>query len=144
MIGIDEIETLPRAGLESIQLQRLQALVARVYERVLPYREKMDQAGIKPEDIRSLKSLILFGVRGMGTVYYLAHAATEENFAAAGEVWAVAVLVVVLSILLHGVAASPVLRRLDRSREDGVSSVEQRGPASAGPGSPAAGTAHAG
>ncbi len=57
MIGIDEIETLPRAGLESIQLQRLQALVARVYEHVLPYREKMDRAGIKPADIRSLKDL---------------------------------------------------------------------------------------
>ena len=57
MIGIHEIETLPRAGLESIQLQRLQALVTRVYERVLPYREKMNLAGIKPEDIRSLQDL---------------------------------------------------------------------------------------
>ena len=57
MIGIDEIETLPRAGLESIQLQRLQALVARVYDRVRPYREKMDRAGIKPADIRSLDDL---------------------------------------------------------------------------------------
>ena len=38
-------------------MQRLQALVARVYDRVRPYREKMDRAGIKPADIRSLDDL---------------------------------------------------------------------------------------
>ncbi len=53
----EEIETLPRAGLESIQLKRLQALVHRMYDQVLPYREKMDKAGVKPGDIQSLKDL---------------------------------------------------------------------------------------
>jgi len=53
----EEIETLPRVGLESIQLLRLQRLVARVYEKVKPYREKMDAAGVKPEDIKSLSDL---------------------------------------------------------------------------------------
>jgi phenylacetate-CoA ligase len=56
-ILVEEIETLPRAGMESIQLKRLQQLVARVYERVRPYREKMDQAGVKPSDIRTLADL---------------------------------------------------------------------------------------
>ena len=53
----EEIETLPRQGLEAIQLRRLQLLVERVYDRVRPYREKMDAAGIKPADIRSLADL---------------------------------------------------------------------------------------
>ena len=53
----EEIETLPRQGLEAIQLRRLQLLVQRVYDRVRPYREKMDAAGIKPVDIRSLADL---------------------------------------------------------------------------------------
>lgn len=53
----EEIETLPRVGLESIQLHRLRRLVARVYEKVEPYRRKMDAAGIKPEDIRTLADL---------------------------------------------------------------------------------------
>ncbi|MHB8808856.1 MAG: phenylacetate--CoA ligase family protein [Desulfobulbaceae bacterium] len=56
-MNVEEIETLPRAGLEAIQLKRLQRLVARVYERVKPYREKMDQAGVKPSDIQSLADL---------------------------------------------------------------------------------------
>ncbi|MBE0584175.1 MAG: phenylacetate--CoA ligase [Desulfofustis sp.] len=53
----EEIETLPRAGLESIQLRRLQHLIERVYRKVEPYRRKMDAAGIKPHDIRSLADL---------------------------------------------------------------------------------------
>jgi phenylacetate-CoA ligase len=53
----EEIETLPRQGLEAIQLRRLQLLVERVYSRVRPYRAKMDAAGIKPADIRSLADL---------------------------------------------------------------------------------------
>ncbi|MFW2365221.1 MAG: phenylacetate--CoA ligase family protein [Desulforhopalus sp.] len=53
----EEIETLPRVGLESIQLKRLQHLVARVYRKVEPYRAKMDAAGVKPEDIQSLEDL---------------------------------------------------------------------------------------
>ncbi len=57
MMSVEEIERLPRAGLEAIQLQRLQKLVARVYTKVEPYRQKMDEAGVKPEDIQSLADL---------------------------------------------------------------------------------------
>jgi phenylacetate-CoA ligase len=53
----EEIETLPRVGLESIQLTRLKHLVARVYDTVAPYRAKMDAAGVKPGDIQSLADL---------------------------------------------------------------------------------------
>jgi phenylacetate-CoA ligase len=57
MMRIEEIETLPRSGLESIQLKRLRTLVHRMYDKVAPYRAKMDAAGIKPDDIRSLADL---------------------------------------------------------------------------------------
>ena len=50
-------ETLPREEIEKIQLERLQETVARVYANVEPYRKKMDEAGIKPEDIKSLDDL---------------------------------------------------------------------------------------
>ncbi len=53
----EEIETLPRVGLESIQLRRLKHLVARVYRTVEPYRRKMDAAGVKPDDIQTLADL---------------------------------------------------------------------------------------
>ena len=50
-------ETLSRAEMEALQLERLQETVKRVYEKVPPYRAKMDAIGLKPEDIKSLKDL---------------------------------------------------------------------------------------
>lgn len=50
-------ETLPREEIEKIQLERLQETVSRVYANVEPYRKKMDEAGVKPEDIKSLDDL---------------------------------------------------------------------------------------
>ena len=50
-------ETLPREELEKLQLERLQETVNRVYDKVPAYRKKMDEAGVKPEDIRTLKDL---------------------------------------------------------------------------------------
>ena len=50
-------ETLSRKEMEQLQLERLKETVARVYERVFPYRKKMDEAGIKPEDVKSLDDL---------------------------------------------------------------------------------------
>ncbi|MBQ3597077.1 MAG: phenylacetate--CoA ligase [Clostridia bacterium] len=50
-------ETLSRKEIEEIQLSRLIETVNRVYEKVKPYREKMDAAGIKPDDIKSLSDL---------------------------------------------------------------------------------------
>ena len=52
-----KIETLPREEIEKLQLERLQETVTRVYEKVAPYRKKMDDAGVKPEDIKSLADL---------------------------------------------------------------------------------------
>lgn len=50
-------EMMTRSEIESIQLERLKETVKRVYEKVLPYRKKMDEAGVKPEDITTLKDL---------------------------------------------------------------------------------------
>ena len=50
-------ETLPREEIEKIQLERLKETVNRVYERVPAYRKKMDDAGVRPEDIKCLSDL---------------------------------------------------------------------------------------
>ncbi|AGT32356.1 phenylacetate-CoA ligase [Geobacillus genomosp. 3] len=51
---LHDIETAERSELEALQLGRLQATVERVYKRVPFYREQFDQAGVKPEDVRTL------------------------------------------------------------------------------------------
>ena len=50
-------ETLERGKIEKIQLERLQETVNRVYEKVPAYRQKMDEAGITPSDIKTLGDL---------------------------------------------------------------------------------------
>lgn len=57
MIWNEEYETMPREALEAIQLKRLQNVVERVYAAVAPYRKKMDDAGVKPSDIKTLDDL---------------------------------------------------------------------------------------
>ena len=48
-------ETMPRAQLDALHLQRLQALAAYAYDNTPFYRRKFDAAGIKPADIRTLE-----------------------------------------------------------------------------------------
>ena len=51
------IECISRDELHKIQGERLAATVKLEYENVPVYRERMDAAGVKPEDIRSLEDL---------------------------------------------------------------------------------------
>jgi len=53
----EEFETLPRPALDALQLKRLQATVARVYERVPFYRQSLSAAGVEPALIKSLDDL---------------------------------------------------------------------------------------
>ncbi|MGE5397207.1 MAG: phenylacetate--CoA ligase family protein [Chitinophagales bacterium] len=52
-----EMECMPRPDLEALKLRRLKETVFRVYSFVPSYKEKMDAAGIKPNDINSLEDL---------------------------------------------------------------------------------------
>ena len=52
-----EIQTLPRAELEALQLKRLQEAVGIAYDRAPFFRRRFDAAGIKPGDIASAADL---------------------------------------------------------------------------------------
>lgn len=61
--------------------------------------------------------IAVFGVRGIGTLFYVAFALQEGSFAVEDErIWAIAGLVVAGSILLHGIGATPVMSYLDKQR----------------------------
>lgn len=61
-----------------------------------------------------------FGIRGIGSFYYLAHALAESSFqeielvVAAEELWAFVGFVVLSSIVVHGISSSYVMAALDR------------------------------
>jgi len=52
-----DVECLPRPELEQLQVERLRRTVARAIERVPLYRQRLTEAGIKPEDMTSLDDL---------------------------------------------------------------------------------------
>ncbi|MBP2029421.1 phenylacetate-CoA ligase [Methanohalophilus levihalophilus] len=52
-----QIERMPVDELETLQEQKLKNLVSYVYNHSPFYRERFDEAGVKPEDIKSLKDL---------------------------------------------------------------------------------------
>ncbi|MBX6341367.1 MAG: phenylacetate--CoA ligase [Thermomicrobiaceae bacterium] len=52
-----EIETMPRDRLRALQDERLRQVVRYVYDRVPFYREALDAAGIRPDDVRSVEDL---------------------------------------------------------------------------------------
>ncbi len=52
-----EIETMPLPQLQALQSERLVAQVKHVYENVEFYRDRMDAAGVKPEDIHGICDL---------------------------------------------------------------------------------------
>lgn len=74
-----------------------------------------------PMDLRNMASW--FGVRGIGSLYYLMYAIQHglpENVAL--ELMHLTLVVIALSIMVHGVSAKPAIARFWRSRDTGESS----------------------
>jgi NhaP-type Na+/H+ or K+/H+ antiporter len=62
--------------------------------------------------------LSFFGVRGIGSIYYLGYALSKGEFdAEEASLWRIVALVICMSIVLHGMTAAPVINALDRARE---------------------------
>ncbi len=64
-----------------------------------------------------------FGVRGVGSLYYLAFAAGTTAFTEERWMWSTVGFTVALSVVVHGVLATPVMRWLEDRREELVGAV---------------------
>ncbi len=53
----ENIEKMPREELKKLQSERLVSQVKRCYERVECFRNRMDELGLKPEDIKGIEDL---------------------------------------------------------------------------------------
>jgi len=89
-------------------------------------------------DLSEKLTLAFFGIRGVGSFYYLAYALNHAGFPQPERLWAIVGLVALLSIMLHGLTVTPVMRMLDRSQgrdpdepESGSSSGKDGDPAPA-------------
>jgi NhaP-type Na+/H+ or K+/H+ antiporter len=59
-------------------------------------------------------TLAFFGIRGVGSFYYLAYGLNHMEIGDQNDLWGLLSLVVLLSILMHGLTVTPVMRSLDR------------------------------
>lgn len=57
-----------------------------------------------------------FGIRGLGSFYYLAFATGQAEFGTEPTLWITVFLIVLISIVVHGVAVTPVMQRMDQQR----------------------------
>ena len=53
-------ETMARDELEALQLHRLKQTIARAYAKVPPFRRKLDAAGVRPDDLKTLADIARF------------------------------------------------------------------------------------
>jgi sodium/hydrogen antiporter len=60
-----------------------------------------------------------FGVRGVGSLYYLAYAAGEAPVLAQNWLWSTIAFTIVASVIVHGVLSTPVMARVDPERVAG-------------------------
>ncbi len=63
------------------------------------------------------KALISFlGIRGIGSIYYLAYGLNHGDFGDSKRLWGVVCCIILVSIVVHGVTASPLLLSMTRPR----------------------------
>ncbi|WP_343228809.1 cation:proton antiporter [Rhizobium indicum] len=60
--------------------------------------------------------IAVFGIRGLGSIYYLAYATGQAEFQSVQTVWATVFLIIVVSIVVHGIAVTPTMRWIDGRR----------------------------
>jgi NhaP-type Na+/H+ or K+/H+ antiporter len=80
---------------------------------LLPREERLD-GGL---DRGEMAAVAFFGVRGVGSLYYLAYAASHEQLPDEPWLWSTVAFTVIVSVLLHGTTATPAMARLDARRK---------------------------
>jgi NhaP-type Na+/H+ or K+/H+ antiporter len=66
--------------------------------------------------VRERLAISFFGIRGVGSFFYLSFGLHQPGLSQKEELWAIAGFIVVLSIVVHGITAYPVMRYLDKHR----------------------------
>lgn len=65
-------------------------------------------------------AIAVYGIRGLGAVYYVAYGLEQVAFTDASTLWTVTIFTVLLSLTLHGLTARPAMRLLQRRRDASV------------------------
>jgi len=64
--------------------------------------------------LKEKMAISFFGIRGIGSVFYLSFAFQRDYFGHERELWAIVAFTILVSILIHGITATSVMRHLKR------------------------------
>ncbi len=107
--------TLAHGLIDALSWSAVGAAVAILF-LVRPVAGLAGLAGV-PMPLREKLAIGFFGIRGMGSIYYVAYALNAADFDVPYALWAVTGLIVLLSILVHGTTVTPIMRLIDRRRQ---------------------------
>lgn len=100
---------------EPLAWQMVMAAVLIVFV-VRPVSGMLGLVGLKKVTWREKLAISFFGIRGIGSLYYLSYALNQHYFPNAEALWALVALIILISVLVHGVTATPVMDWLDKRR----------------------------
>ncbi|MEF2553324.1 cation:proton antiporter [Aurantimonas sp. A2-1-M11] len=72
-----------------------------------------------PLSMRARAVVAFYGVRGIGSLYYLAYASTHVEFVDEGPLWALVAFTIFASTVIHGLTATATVEVMDREYADG-------------------------
>lgn len=72
-------------------------------------------------------ALSFFGIRGVGSLYYLAYASAATHFADIRGLWSIVGFTILLSVIIHGISAPVAIEKLDEKREHDGAETERAG-----------------
>jgi NhaP-type Na+/H+ or K+/H+ antiporter len=61
-------------------------------------------------------AVAFLGIRGMGSLYYLAYGRTHGSFAEMDQLFAIVSFTILVSIILHGTTATAIMRQVEAER----------------------------
>lgn len=91
------------------------AIAALILLVIRPLTGLIGLAGHRADRSEKL-TLAFFGIRGVGSIYYLAYGLNHLDVADAERLWGLVGLVILFSVLLHGLTVTPIMRSLDRQQ----------------------------
>ncbi|WP_308461529.1 cation:proton antiporter domain-containing protein [Sphingomonas citricola] len=103
------------SGLLSAVSWREAAVASAIILVIRPITGLIGLAGLRAERSEKL-TLAFFGIRGVGSIYYLAYGLNHVSVADADRLWGLLGLVVLFSVVLHGLTVTPIMRSLDRQQ----------------------------
>jgi NhaP-type Na+/H+ or K+/H+ antiporter len=68
-------------------------------------------------NLKEKLAISFFGIRGMGSLFYLSFALEKGTFKQEKALWAIVSFIIVLSLLIHGFTAGTVIQKLEEEAE---------------------------